>query len=429
MESLCVQEHEQISAFKFADDGTIKVTGRDLNECLYYLEIALDSIGGWTSKWRMVINCNTNKTEVICFSCKDIAAVPTTFQLCGNTIQLTDSSKVLGITIDRRLNYRQHSQNVLNNLMYRWVCISRYTNRNWGLNQRVLVRLTKTVIFSCLFYGSLIWQNNTNLVQLNKFWYKVAKSAVGAVFNIQQAIAEAILGVPPLSVTGRILAVKHYLKALSNTDDIHKRFLLNEVTSKNPVVLSHMKDIIRFIKWKHEYNPGFTSPSDTELLNNGFGMEDLFKLTKRTCHYSRGLIDKFTELLWQESIKNQLQLEGWPIIPRVSLSPLPLPHGTSREQEVLIMSLLYKNNLLNSFLSRLDRTRWNSSLCSCGCEDQTVIHLLTRCLLIEDTIRDQASYLLTTGNEVNMEKLDDLGPVAALLKRPQFHGSVSFACS
>ena len=115
-----------------------------------------------------------NKTEVICFSCQDITAVPTSFQLSGNTIQLTDSGKVLGITIDRRLNFKQHSQNVLNNLIYRWVCISRYTNRNWGLNQKVLMRLTKTLMFSCLFYGSLIWHNNTNLVQLNKFWYKLA---------------------------------------------------------------------------------------------------------------------------------------------------------------------------------------------------------------------------------------------------------------
>ena len=283
MEDSCTQEHQQIKAFKFADDGTIKVTGKDLSECLFYLEIALQSIGFWTSRWRMVVNCSINKTEVICFNCQDITAVPNTFQLCGNTIQLTDTSKVLGITLDRKLNFKQHSENMFNNLVYRWICISKYANRNWGLNQRVLVRLVKTVIFSSLFYGSLVWQTNANLMQLNKLWYKVAKSAIGAVFNVQHTIAEVILGVPPLSVMGRVLAVKHYLKALSTTDDIHKSFLFEEVKSGNPAILSQMKDVVRFIKWKHDLYPRSILPADIALISRCLSSDELFELSKRTC--------------------------------------------------------------------------------------------------------------------------------------------------
>ena len=126
------------------------------------------------------------------------------------------------------------------------------------------------------------------------------------------------------------------------------------------------------------------------------------------------LMDKFTELIWQESVQNQLQLEGWPDIPRVSLSPLPLPHGTSREQEVLIMSLFDKNNLLNSFLFRHDESKWKTPLCSCGADEQTAIHLLTRCALVEDVVRDQAGYLLSIVNDISIEGFDDLGLVGAL---------------
>ena len=150
------------------------------------------------------------------------------------------------------------------------------------------------------------------------------------------------------------------------------------------------------------------------ILEDGLGVEDLFELTKKTCHYSRRLMDKFTELIWQESVQNQLQLEGWPDIPRVSLSTLPLPHGTSREQEVLIMSLFYKNNLLNSFLFRHDESKWKTPLCSCGVEEQTAIHLLTRCALVEDVVRDQAGYLLSIVNGISIEGFDDLGLVGAL---------------
>ena len=229
VETLC-QLYEQIQALKFADDGTIKVTGKDLEECLFYLELAMGFIGEWTAQWRMVINCYVNKIEVICFQCQDASAVPKSFDLCGNTIYLTDSSKVLGITLDSKLSFKQHIHDVYNKLIYRWVCLSRYTNRNWGMNQKVLVRLAMTVMFSSLFYGSLIWQTNANMLELNKLWHKVAKSAVGAVFNVQNAILEVIRGIPQLWVTNRILSVKHYLKVFSSVHiDVHHDFICREI--------------------------------------------------------------------------------------------------------------------------------------------------------------------------------------------------------
>ena len=59
LEATC-QEHQQITAFKFADDGTVKVVGRNMEECLFYLGLAMNSIDQWTSCWRMVINCDVN---------------------------------------------------------------------------------------------------------------------------------------------------------------------------------------------------------------------------------------------------------------------------------------------------------------------------------------------------------------------------------
>ena len=410
METLC-QLYEQIQAFKFADDGTIKVTGKDLEECLFYLELAMGFIGEWTAQWRMVINCNVNKTEVICFQCQDASAVPKSFDLCGNTIYLTDSSKVLGITLDSKLSFKQHSHDVYNKLIYRWVCLSRYTNRNWGMNQKVLVRLAKTVMFSSLFYGSLIWQTNANMLELNKLWYKVAKSAVGAVFNVQNAILEVILGIPPLRVTNRILSVKHYLKVFSNVHiDVHHDFICREIESGNTKILGQMRDVL---KWKAEVYADSVQPGDAIII----GLNDaskLFELSRKACHYTKVSIKQFTEFVWQESIKNQLQMEGWSQIPMVSTTPLKFPHFSSRETEVLVMSLFYKNNLLNSFLFTLDRLKWPSPYCSCGHEEQTAIHILTSCSHVDKDLRDQASYLLSVGNEVS--SLDDLGtPHLAIL--------------
>ena len=65
IEAAC--QYEQTKFFKFADNGTVKMVGKDLKECLDYMTLVLGSISDWTSRWRMVINCEINKTEIICF--------------------------------------------------------------------------------------------------------------------------------------------------------------------------------------------------------------------------------------------------------------------------------------------------------------------------------------------------------------------------
>ena len=80
--------------------------------------------------------------------------------------------------------------------------MSRYANRNWGMNQAVIVRVAKTILFPKLFYGSLIWMDNSNMSDINKLWYRVSKAAVVAVFNVNGAILEVILSVPPIQTMG-----------------------------------------------------------------------------------------------------------------------------------------------------------------------------------------------------------------------------------
>ena len=304
IEAVC-SVYEQISVLKFADDGTVKVVGRDLEECLFYLNLAMDSIEYWTSCWRLVINCNVNKTEIICFNSYDHAGIPTSFTLGGKQIHLTDQTKVLGVILDSKLTYKKHSKHVYNNLVYRWVCMSRYANRNWGMNQAVLVRVAKTILFSTLFYGSIIWMKNSNMTDINKLWYRVSKSAVGAVFNVQGAILEVILGVPPLQTMGRVISIKHYLKVLHDSHDIHFDFVRTQLDEMNPTVLCHLRDVQKFLIWKIEH---FSTEAQAFELSDiaQRNLDQILLLPQKTYKYTKGMIQQFTELLWQESIQNLL---------------------------------------------------------------------------------------------------------------------------
>ena len=180
-------ENGNIAFYKFADDGTGKAVADTKENCIKLFHKILNRVNYWTCKWRMVVNCQKNKTEVICLYSED--KMPDSFDLGNKKISLTEKSKVLGIVLYKYLNYSHQTTTVLNKLNYRWVKICQYTNRNWGLNQRVLTRLYQVIICSTLFYGSVIWMRERKIAEIQKLWYRMTKTALGAVFNVDQATA------------------------------------------------------------------------------------------------------------------------------------------------------------------------------------------------------------------------------------------------
>ena len=88
--------------YKFADDGTAKVSGVTLQYSLSTMQSVLDEIHKWTKKWRMVINCQKNKTEIICFNSPE-GKPPQSFKLGEDEIHTVTSSKVLGVILDNEM--------------------------------------------------------------------------------------------------------------------------------------------------------------------------------------------------------------------------------------------------------------------------------------------------------------------------------------
>ena len=91
-----------------------------------------------------------------------------------------------------------------------------------------------------------------------------------------------------------------------------------------------MRDVLKFLNWKAEVYVDSVQPGDTRIID----LNDAFKLleqSRKAFHYNKGSIRQFTKFVWQESIKNQLQMESWPQVPKVSTPPLTFPQFTSRE--------------------------------------------------------------------------------------------------
>ena len=139
--------------------------------------------------------------------------------------------------------------------------------------------------------------------------------------------------------------------------------------------------------------PTNINEEDKNIIING-NIAEYFSLSPDTCKYTKNQINKYIEGLWSKSLQNEFNMQGHSMVPRPTCSPLVISRDISRDVEVLIMSLLYPNNLLNLLMHSYNSGLYQSPLCSCGIEEQTPNHLLYRCSLIDNDLRAESySYL------------------------------------
>ena len=241
------------------------------------------------------------------------------------------------------------------------------------------------------------------------------KSAVGAVFNVKKSRVELILGIPPLHIQNSVNQIKHLLKLNIHKypDDklrecIHKQ---SSAGNQTPVGLRiALKQVVKFLRWKMTLHDDHFSDRDREIIQ-GSDISQFLTLSGKSCTYSKRDVTKYTELLWYESIRNEFMCEGHSVLPVPSCKPLQIRTAGNREEEVLLMSLTYDNNLLNGFLHKVNPTYSDSPLCYCGDAIQTPVHVLFQCSRIPEHDKNLALMYL---QEVSGEESVELNSISIL---------------
>ena len=295
--------------FKFADDGTVKVIAHSTSQCINSLKSVLDSIQEWTMKWRMVVNCDPNKTEFIVFGKAGDNAqdIPNSINLGCKEIKRVTTTKVLGLTLDENLSYEHHSRKVNQKICASWVRMCEHTNRNYGFNQRVITQITKSYFLSSAHYAGLVWQNNKSIKKLQNIWYTITKSAVGAVFNVRQSVLEVILGLPPLDLQNLLNKIKHFLKLNIRPamEDRLREFIQECFSSQHlvPAELKEaMKEVYKFLHWKSQNYAKDFNENDINIIQS-LDYSHFFHLSSKSCNYTKQAISNYIEGLWHKKIK------------------------------------------------------------------------------------------------------------------------------
>ena len=198
-------------------------------------------------------------------------------------------------------------------------------------------------------------------------------------------------------VTDEINSIKHLLKLNiinHDPDDPFKAFVINHTQFfKHSKLTKKIKDTFAFLTWKtNEYEDSFTNRDLGIIENLEYGR--FTELSTRACGYSKLVMKKYAEFLWQHNMDKQFQLDGYNDAPRVSCTKLVFPFNTSRKVETQVLSFFYPNNLMNEFLYRYDKQKFPSPLCVCEKEEQNSKHLLTTCPYVKANIRTVMSNIL-----------------------------------
>ena len=394
---------KDIKLYKFADDGTVKIKASSDTQCASSLNTVLMSIIEWTEKWRMVVNCDPNKTEYISFgtSKDNNTHIPSSVKLGNKTINQVKETKVLGLHIDETLSYITHSKKINQKIYGSWAKMCEHTNRNFGFNQRVITQISKTYFLSSLHYAGPIWQNPKSIQEIESIWYKIIKSAVGAIFNVRTSIAEVILGLPPLRIQSLMNQIKHYLKLniKPSVEDKLRDFILGCFLQEHPTpaeLSNIMKEVYKYLQWKLQHRPRDFSEEDIKIICDQ-DYSKYFHLSSKCCSYTKTTISKYTEMLWYKKLQNEFLIEGIQHTIKPSCSKLPVPNNTTRKEEVLLMSLMYPNNLFNDFLYR-HTYQVPSPLCQhCHQQEETPYHIILQCSNRAIEVRQQLSEILTEG--------------------------------
>ena len=227
----------------------------------------------------------------------------------------------------------------------------------------------------------MVWISQHNLADINKLWYKVLKSTLGATFNVKLELCEIISGLPPIVVQNSINSIKHFLKLNIKKDDNDPlRMLINKGIQPGPSKDLHgkLQQVFKFLQWKLMLSPECFTASDQIIVEENI-VDYFADLSSTCCSYTKSMVKEYTEKLWQNSIQNKWLLNGSNIIPTVSCSSLVFKSSIPRNIETLTLSLFYPNNLLNLFLYEHFPEICSSPLCGCGANVQSLFHVACEC--------------------------------------------------
>ena len=229
---------EYSSIFKYADDGSVAIIHEDIHICNSLAQEVCNNLTIWCYKWRMIVNCDKDKTECLIILPKkhasNISTTTSNLFIAGKKIEFAKSTSILGLEIDDKLNFQNHANKKVQQCWFAWFNITKNCTRYRGLNISSLVILFKTVVSAKLFYAAPVWLNTMNQQAFRSLYAKACLKISGATHYAPQDIIHVATGLEPLILQYKLICTKFILKALSSDDSMKALLYQLEESKQHP---------------------------------------------------------------------------------------------------------------------------------------------------------------------------------------------------
>ena len=144
---------KRTKAIAFADELLIAVRAESVIEAKNFANTEISRIKNWAKNNK--ITFNEQKSKVMVVTRRERTKVY--IYLNNRPLEQVNSIKYLGITLDSKLNFREHIISTFKKCTTLINTLARSAKLNWGLQQEVLNTIYKAVILPLMLCGAPVW--------------------------------------------------------------------------------------------------------------------------------------------------------------------------------------------------------------------------------------------------------------------------------
>ena len=199
----------------FVDDLAIFCRSSKLTSASRLIQLTLNKLSVWSQ--RNGFRFSTEKTKCIHFYRGQGVHVPPSLYLNGNELPYVENVRFLGMTLDRRLNWRDHFR-ILRDNCFKVLNILRFLSHStWGADRTSMLMLYRALVRSRLDYGSIVYSSarDTYMKPLSTVHNTGLRLATGAFRTSPVLSIYADTGEPPLVNRREKLMCNYAIKILS----------------------------------------------------------------------------------------------------------------------------------------------------------------------------------------------------------------------
>lgn len=200
------------------------------------------------NKWRLTMAAN--KCNVIIFERKTNKNQQIDFKLYGTNIPYCDSTKFLGITLDKHLTFDKHISDIKKKCLDRLNIIKILSCSYWKLSVKTLKQIYLSLIRSIIDYSAFI------VPLLSKTRYKTIQA-------IQNTATRVIYKQPYDATTETLLQISGLDSIKTRADQLNFKYINNCFIFENELLIDLFKE---FINYNNKQRTNKTLLCDYKLL-------------------------------------------------------------------------------------------------------------------------------------------------------------------